>query len=65
MNALKKLWCQIFHNEVYWPAHGRYVCKTCLTEFEAPMELKQVRYDAPMELRQVSDQVNLTEEVGV
>lgn len=50
MNWLKTVWCRMFHRDLYWPAHGKYVCKTCLNEFEAPLE--------------ITDQVDLLEEVN-
>lgn len=52
---LKDKWCRIFHSDVYWPAHGKYVCKTCGNEFEAPLELNVID--------EIRDQVDLVEEV--
>lgn len=24
-----RLWCKLMHDDIMWPAHGRYECRTC------------------------------------
>lgn len=33
---LAGLWCNLMHNEVSWPIHGHYHCRTCHRTYSAP-----------------------------
>jgi hypothetical protein len=30
------LWCNWFHDDLSWPSHGRYTCRTCGIVFTVP-----------------------------
>lgn len=39
-----RLWCGLMHDQITWPIHGRYRCRTCWREYH-------VRFDATVAAR--------------
>ena len=41
------LWCNWFHDDLTWPSHGRYSCRTCGIVFTVPWRRADVAAVAP------------------
>jgi hypothetical protein len=33
-----RLWCQYFHNDIYAPVGGQYLCRSCHRQWPVPWE---------------------------
>ena len=40
------LWCNWFHDDLTWPSHGRYACRTCGIVFTVPWRHQNVEATA-------------------
>ncbi len=37
-SRLGQFWCALMHDDITWPVHGRYRCRTCHREYAVPWE---------------------------
>lgn len=42
-NTIGVLWCRLMHDDVTWPIHGHYQCRTCRRHYPVSWALNAVR----------------------
>lgn len=42
-SQIGNLWCKLTHDDLMWPAHGYYRCRTCLRRHPVPWEHTEAR----------------------
>jgi len=46
-SSIGRLWCKMAHDDLMWPAHGYYRCRTCFRLHPVPWEHSELEPALP------------------